>query len=132
MSSWTAIYLSFACRLQLLQSVIESISNWMSAFRLPNECIKEIKRLCAAFLWFGPDLNPRKSKVAWSEVCRPKSEGGLGMKSLKEANQVCCLKLIWRIVSNQPTLWVTWIKQMLIHQGSFWSVKENMHEGSWM
>lgn len=63
MSSWTARYLSYAGRLLLLNSVIASTVNyWMSSFRLPNECIKRIDSLCSAFLWSGPDLNPKKRK----------------------------------------------------------------------
>lgn len=79
---------------------------WLSAFRLPNGCIKEIDRICAAFLWSGLDLNSKKVNIAWSDVCRPKPEGGLGFQLLKETNQVNCLKLIWRIVSGQSSLWV--------------------------
>lgn len=70
--------------------------------------------------------------MAWSEVCKPKSEGGLGIKCLKEVNTVCCMKLIWRIVSNAPSLWVNWIKQTLLRQESLWAVKDSMTTGSWM
>ena len=70
----------------------------MSAFRIPKKCIKEIDKLCSAFLWSGPALNPNKPKVCWDDVCKLKGEGGLGLKSLEEANTVCCLKLIWRIL----------------------------------
>lgn len=69
MRSWTARYLSYAGRLQLLQSVIASIVNfWIQAFRLPNQCIKKIEGLCEAFLWYGPYLNPGKAKLVWHEV----------------------------------------------------------------
>ncbi|KAG7593814.1 Reverse transcriptase zinc-binding domain [Arabidopsis thaliana x Arabidopsis arenosa] len=132
-SSWTAGALSYAGRLTLINSVIVSLSNfWISAYRLPAGCIKEIDKLCAAFLWSGPDLNPKKAKIAWTEICKPKQEGGLGIKSLAEANTVSCLKLIWRIVPVQSSLWVTWIWKNLIRKGSFWSVKDNSHAGSWM
>lgn len=44
--SWTGRFLSYAGRLQLLNSVIMSLTNfWMSAFRFPSGCIKEIERL---------------------------------------------------------------------------------------
>ena len=132
-SSWTARALSYAGRLTLINSVIVSISNfWISAYRLPSGCIKEIEKLCAAFLWSGPDLNPKKAKIAWTGICRPKQEGGLGIKSLVEANKVSCLKLIWRIVSKRPSWWVTWTWQYLIRTGSFWSIKANSNAGSWM
>ena len=122
--SWTGRFLSYAGRLQLLNSVITSLANfWMAAFRSPNECLKERERLCAAFLWSGPKLEGRKAKNSWREVCKMKNEGGLGIKPLKESNLVCCLKLIWRILSSAKSLWVNWIKVYLIRKGSLWMAK---------
>ena len=132
-NSWTVRALSFAGRFQLISSVIFSLTNfWIAAFRLPKACIQEIDKLCSAFLWSGPSLNSRKVKVAWAEVCTPRQEGGLGLRSIAEANKVCVLKLIWRILSAKGSLWVEWIKKYLIRRGSFWSVKENTTCGSWI
>lgn len=51
-TSWTARQLSFASRLQLIGYVIHSITNfWMSVYRIPKQCIKEIDQLCSSFLW---------------------------------------------------------------------------------
>ena len=67
--SWTNRFLSYAGRLQLIQSVITSLTNfWMAAFRLLSACIKEVENLCSAFLWSGLELNGRKAKVSWGEV----------------------------------------------------------------
>ncbi|KAG7578003.1 Reverse transcriptase domain [Arabidopsis thaliana x Arabidopsis arenosa] len=132
-STWTARALSFAGRLQLLSSVVFSLINfWIAAFRLPKACIREIDKLCSAFLWSGPSLNPRKAKVAWEEVCTPKSEGGLGLRSIAEANKVSMLKLIWRLLSAKGSLWVDWVQTNLIRRGSFWAVKNNTSSGSWI
>lgn len=132
-SSWTARHLSFAGRLQLIGSVLYSLTNfWMSAFRLPKQCIQEINSLCSAFLWSGLVLSTQKAKIAWSDVCKPKEEGGLGLRSLEEVNRVSCLKLIWRIFSARFSLWVQWIHRYLIRKDSFWSVKETSSLGSWM
>lgn len=103
--SWTARFLSYAGRLNLISSLLWSVCNfWLSAFRLPKECIREIDKICSAFLWSGLELNPHKAKIAWDVVCKPKCEGGLGLRSLQEANDVCCLKLIWRLVSHSNSL----------------------------
>lgn len=129
LTSWTTRQLLFAGRLQLIGSVIHSIKNfWMSAFGIPRQCVKEIDNLCSEFLWSGPELNPRKAKFAWSEVCKPINEGGRGLKSLTEANTVCFLKLklIWRILSSRTVLWVKWIERYLIRKGSLWSVSERI------
>lgn len=49
--TWTWRFFSYTSRLQLINSVIISLANfWMAAFRLPSECIREIERLCSAFL----------------------------------------------------------------------------------
>jgi len=130
--TWTARFLSYAGRLNLVSSVLWSICNfWLSAFRLPRECVREIDKLCSAFLWSGPELSTNKAKIAWETVCRPKREGGLGLQSIKEANDVCCLKLIWRIVSQGDSLWVQWIRTYLLKRNTFWSFR-SASQGSWM
>lgn len=77
------------------------------------------------------ELNAKKAKVALSDVCTSKHEGGLGLRSLREANKASCLKLIWRITSS-TSLWVQWLHLYLLPKGSFWSINENSTLGSWM
>ncbi|XP_013639204.1 PREDICTED: uncharacterized protein LOC106344352 [Brassica oleracea var. oleracea] len=36
-----------------------------SAFQLPSGCIREIERICSAFLWSGTDLKSKRVKVIW-------------------------------------------------------------------
>lgn len=117
--SWTGRFLSYAGRLQLLQSVIMSLTNfWMAAFRLPSGCIKEVERICAAYLWSGRELNGRKNKIAWRDICKTKQEGGLGIRPLKEVNSVCCLKLVWRILSSN-SLWLIGLRTIFFVRGRF-------------
>ena len=131
-STWTARHLSLAGRLQLISSVIYSITNfWMSVYRLPKQCLEKIDQLCSAFLWSGPAMSSKKDKITWENVCKPKEEGGLGLRSLTETNKVSCLKRIWCILS-QSMLRVKWVKRYFIRKGSFWSVKESSSLGSWM
>lgn len=130
LSSLTARHLSLVGRLPLIASVIHSLVNfWMSVFKLPKQCIKEIDQLCSAFLWSGPALNT--NKVVWSDVCKPKEKGGLGLRSLEEMNKVSTLKLIWRILSYN-SLWVRWIRHYLIRKGSFWNTNSKISLGSWL
>lgn len=70
-------------------------------------------------------------KIAWSDVCKMKSEGGLRLRSLKEVNVVSCLKLIWRILLSN-SLWVNWVKAYFIRKSSLWMIKDNTLAGSWM
>ncbi|XP_010495255.1 PREDICTED: uncharacterized protein LOC104772322 [Camelina sativa] len=99
---------------------------------LPKACVREIDKLCSAFLWDVPSLNPKKAKTAWSDVCLPKNEGGLGLRSIEEANKVCILKLIWRLHSAKGSLWVNRVQRHLIRNGSFWAEQANTTVGSWI
>lgn len=47
------------------------------------------------FIWSG-NINVKKVvTVAWSKVCRPTNEGGLGLRSFKTVNKAGLLKLAW-------------------------------------
>lgn len=69
--------------------------------------------------------------MAWKEICTIKSEGGLGIRDLREVNKVYGLKLIWRMLTGD-SLWGKWILAYLLKGKSFWEVKINQQVGSWM
>ena len=130
--SWTSRFLSYAGRLQLIRSVLMSIVNfWGAAFRLPGQCSKKIEQLCSAFLWSGLELKSTGAKVAWQDICKPKQEGGLGIRALKEVNKVQDLKLIWRLLAGD-SLWGKWIKSNLLKKKSLWEISLTSQAGSWI
>lgn len=131
-NGWTVKHLSFAGRLQLIQSVIYStITFWASIFILPNQCLETIESMCSAFLWKGSPNSSRGAKVSWDSVCTPKECGGLGLKRLMHWNKVLGLKLIWMIFAKGGSLWVSWVRRNLIGSRSFWEM-ENITSGSWI
>lgn len=130
--SWTSKHLSYAGRLQLISSVISSISNfWCSVFRLPARCFDEIESMCGAFLWSGNPNISSGAKVAWFDVCRPKDEGGLGLRRLREVSRVFAYRLIWSLFTLSGSLWVASTKVNLMKKGSFWTAP-NSTLGSWI
>lgn len=136
-TSWAVRSLSFAGRLQLLASVITGcVVFWITTFKLPSGCIKEIESLCSRFLWSGGIENHHKAKVAWSTVCLPKAEGGLGLRRFTQWNTTLSLKLVWRLFSNGGSLWVEWhrlhnLKVSLSDNiSTFWTIKEKAND-SW-
>ncbi|GJR07922.1 hypothetical protein Tco_0790574 [Tanacetum coccineum] len=73
-----------AGRLQLITAVLESIHvYWAQVFLLPAIIIKDINRLLKSFLWNQSEKTTGKAKMAWSSICRPKDQGGLGLKNLQ-------------------------------------------------
>ncbi|KAG7600321.1 Reverse transcriptase zinc-binding domain [Arabidopsis suecica] len=134
-SSWAVKSLSFAGRLQLIASVITGlVVFWISTFKLPKGCIREIESLCSRFLWSGGIENHHKAKVSWSTVCLPRSEGGLGLRRFTDWNVALSLKFIWLLFSNSGSLWVAWHRLhhfpggLSGHLSSFWSITENQKD----
>lgn len=71
----------------------------------------------------------RHAMVAWTVVCRPKSQGGLGIKNLSIQNNSLMLKNLHKFYNRQNIPWVTLIWESYYDtgalpgqqlQGSFW------------
>ncbi|XP_033129481.1 uncharacterized protein LOC117126159 [Brassica rapa] len=130
-NAWSVKLLSFAGRLQLLRTVIFGLINfWVSAFMLPKGCIAAIESLCSRFLWSGNIDKKGIAKIAWTTVCLPKKEGGLGLRSINVWNQVLGLRFVWLLLSNAPSLWVDWHKSFHLTGNSFWTIEPSSSD-SW-
>ncbi|GJV38922.1 hypothetical protein Tco_1417362 [Tanacetum coccineum] len=56
---------------------------WASVYLLPTIVIHDLEKLFKRFLWNAGDSAKGKARVSWKVVCKPKEQGGLGIKSLK-------------------------------------------------
>lgn len=61
----------------------------------------------------------------------PKKAGGLGLRMLGDLNQLFGLKIIWLLFAANGSLWVAWIKKMVIRDRLFWSTNFQ-HSGNWI
>ncbi|XP_052623926.1 uncharacterized protein LOC128134194 [Lactuca sativa] len=115
--------LSFAGRLQLINSVLASTHvYWASIFKIPIATIKEIESICRSFLWAKGEVVKGKAKVKWSDVCKPKINGGLGIKNLRLWNDALLSKHVWNLINNKNSLWVQWMRENYIGKRNFWDI----------
>lgn len=56
-------------------------------------------------------------------MCKPKCQGGLGIKSVQLWNRVLMPKHLWNIVNRKDTVWVKWIDIYRLKGKSVWSIK---------
>ncbi|GJZ82299.1 RNA-directed DNA polymerase, eukaryota, reverse transcriptase zinc-binding domain protein [Tanacetum coccineum] len=68
-------------------------------------------------------LTSVKVKIAWSEVCKPKDDGGLDIKDLSLCNKAMLVKHLWNLVCKKDTMWVKWIHAVNIKGTSIWNVQ---------
>ena len=63
---WSSRFLSYAGRLQLLQTVVYSIQNfWCRQFLLPKSVLKKLNKLCSSFFWKGASSSGKGARVSW-------------------------------------------------------------------
>lgn len=87
-------------------------------------CLKRIKALCSRFFCFGNIEIRKRAKVAWSGICLPKTEGGMGLTRLSTWNKTLCLRLVWLLFAGNDSIRATWHKQHHIMNKSFWEIEE--------
>lgn len=64
------------------------------------------------FLWSGSDEVRKIAWVSWEHICKPKWEGGLGVKDLYKLNVSLLGKWRWRMIHERGKLWykILWTK----------------------
>ncbi|XP_071713252.1 uncharacterized protein [Rutidosis leptorrhynchoides] len=94
---------------------------WASVFILPDAIIKDIEKILRGFLWCQGEMKRGKTKVKWDDLCKPKDEGGLGLKRLKHWNVALMSTHIWSIITRKESLWVRWIHMYKLEGTNFWN-----------
>ncbi|GJV26066.1 hypothetical protein Tco_1378761 [Tanacetum coccineum] len=119
---WKNKSLSFAGRLQLCKSVISSMQvYWDSVLVLLKGIIYDIQQLIRGFLWCNGDF--KCGKANWEDICLPKQERGLGLRSLEVFNLALMTTHVWNIISNKESLWVRWIHTYKLRGRILWDIQ---------
>uniref|UniRef100_J3LXP2 Reverse transcriptase zinc-binding domain-containing protein n=1 Tax=Oryza brachyantha TaxID=4533 RepID=J3LXP2_ORYBR len=112
LSGWELSLLSYSERITLINAVLNAVPIYsMCAYILPASIIHAIDKKRRAFLWTGEDkCSGAKCLVAWEQVCKPKQEGGLGIRCLRTQNKALILKKLCDL-TNDTSPWASWIWQ---------------------
>jgi hypothetical protein len=95
---------------------------YLSFLKIPVVVMKKIIRLQREFLWGGTNGGRRISWVKWSEVCQPRSNGGLGVRDVGKVNLSLLLKWRWKLIQGEDAIW----KRVLVARYGE-NVRSNVH-----
>lgn len=120
---WTSRHISQAGRVQLINAILFSIQGYWAMFLFLPKCVlKKLQSIMSRFLWRGNFSGPCQFKVAWTECCLPKLEGGLGFHDLHKWNMSAIIFQLWRIITKANSVWVDWVNACMLRRNSFWTM----------
>ncbi|KAA3472642.1 non-LTR retrotransposon transposase [Gossypium australe] len=127
LEGWQTQFLSFAGRLALIKSVTSTIPIYtMQTLPLPVSVCDELDTANKRFLWVGDHMKKSIHQVSWNTVCLEKDRGGLGIRSMRQANLTSLAKLGWRFLTERESLWARVLAEKLNptdgggHETEFW------------
>ncbi|XP_058104393.1 uncharacterized protein LOC131248235 [Magnolia sinica] len=108
-SGWVAMHISQASRATLICHVLGSYPiHIMAALHIPGQVIQRLESNFADFFFWGWAEGKKKFHwLTWKKVARPKEEGGLGIRNLREVLNALRMKLAWAVkYGNNQGPWV--------------------------
>lgn len=107
LEGWKVKQLSLAGRVILSQAVLNAISFYtMQSTNLPRGICENVERKVRQFIWGGSRDQCVCSLVKRDNVTKPKDNGGLGIRRLRDMNKAFMAKLGWKLLTKQDKLWV--------------------------
>lgn len=76
----------------------------MSCFKIPDGVLHKIRSAIIRFWWGQKEEEKRIHWLRWEQLCRPKDEGGLGLRDLGAFNKALFARQGWRLLLNSDSL----------------------------
>ena len=100
----------------------------MNCFKLTKRNNEDLDRINRNFLWL-PNMGINDNKVfplvTWDDVCRPKSEGSLGIRKNNDDNKALITKLGWKIVIDKDSIWTRIMWDKYVKDNNFFIIQKN-------
>lgn len=104
--TWSSRNLSYTIRVQLINSVLLTLRMyWAQIYILPKNILREITKICRAFLWSGKAYSSKPSNISWEKTFCNKQVGGLGFRDVLLWNTENTGKYVWALATKQDNIW---------------------------
>nr|KYP58785.1 Putative ribonuclease H protein At1g65750 family [Cajanus cajan] len=111
LAPWKDKLISMAGRVCIINFVLTALPLYfIPFFKMPKKVVNNIIKIQRAYLWGGEEDSRKVAWVSWDKICRPKQNGGLGIKNIKLFNESLLGKWRWNLFHQQGKLWANILK----------------------
>ncbi|XP_020677838.1 uncharacterized protein LOC110096301 [Dendrobium catenatum] len=105
LNSWSKKSLSLGGKMILIDSSLLSMPNFLITDSIvPKRVLHVLEKICRSFIWHKNDGTNGKHYVAWGDICKPRSWGGLGLHSPLLRVGSLRSKLAWKFIQKLQSL----------------------------
>ena len=100
----------------------------MSTVLFSNTFIEKINTIIKRFWWAGIKEEHNTSPIAyrsWDDICKPKEEGGLGIRDVKTINKSLIIQSAWNVATHNNPFLSAILKAKYHPHSSFWTAPNN-------
>jgi len=117
LSAWKGRLLTIMGRVQLINAVISSMLTYsFHVYQWPPILLQDVAQYMRNFLWSGNWDQRKICTVAWSQVYKPRAEGGLSVKDPSSVNKASLIFLTWKLLSSNEQ-WAVICRQRFLTDG---------------
>ncbi|KAK9705546.1 hypothetical protein RND81_07G065300 [Saponaria officinalis] len=120
---WSSKLLSYAGRIQLINTVLFGLENfWCACILLPKGVIRLINRMCKDLFWNTTDTPHKLIFKSWSSITRPWKEGGFDVREILSWNKALIAKQLWLLHISEGGIWFNWVHKYCLRQNTIWDI----------
>lgn len=106
LAGWKTKHLSLAGRITLAKSTMSSMAYYsMQTAKIPRSLCDELDKKTRRFIWGGTEEKNQFHLLSWETLQKPRDQGGIGIRSSRQANAAFLTKLGWRVLTEPNSLW---------------------------
>ncbi|XP_074289181.1 uncharacterized protein LOC141614323 [Silene latifolia] len=122
LGDWASLQLSYAGRIQLINTAIFGVEAfWCACLLLPRGVVRNLEKTCRQFFW-GTESKRRMIFYSWDKVCRSRDQGGFDIREILSWNKTLMLKVFWSFSYHCTSIWMNWSKEFVFKRLSCWEL----------
>lgn len=124
LQAWKGRKLTPAGRLVMIKAALQSIPlYYFGTAKIPQGVLHKLTSIIRCFFW-GKQVGERYlAYVAWDSITAPTRLGGLGIRDLARMNDSLLMKALWKVGTEEDSLWVKIIKAKYLPRSELWTSK---------